>query len=345
MLKPKHKFNGGRGATLCHNCNVIISEGCGDELLCENCNKDMTFENFKDLHELHYDEEGPLRKGQSLMYLLSSLQPEIYRKLTSTPDDCFYIDKLIPNALNKIEKLWPDNSAKYLFIGDIHCNFNILVQAVSYAWVIGANPVLLGDLVDHRVKGMTKSDGVRVLNFVLNLLQTNRGICLWGNHDLSYVNAGLHGCSEWTYSREKLYKPIYEQLLETGNFRPFVFLDKVNTLVTHAGLNPQLVGSDPILELEESFNDYPTALKERHKFLGHPGGITWLRKKGHVSTLPNNIQQVVGHTPRSKIQYSKSRSTWYVDTLNFGDKSLLLMTEGVEPQIIPFNKYANYDYN
>jgi hypothetical protein len=34
-LKPIHKFNGGRGATLCNECNVIISEGLTDDLYCE----------------------------------------------------------------------------------------------------------------------------------------------------------------------------------------------------------------------------------------------------------------------------------------------------------------------
>jgi hypothetical protein len=33
--KPIHKFNGGRGATLCHECKVIISIGMTDDLYCE----------------------------------------------------------------------------------------------------------------------------------------------------------------------------------------------------------------------------------------------------------------------------------------------------------------------
>ena len=34
-LKPIHKFNGGIGATLCHECNVIIHTGFTDDLYCE----------------------------------------------------------------------------------------------------------------------------------------------------------------------------------------------------------------------------------------------------------------------------------------------------------------------
>jgi hypothetical protein len=35
--KPIHKFNNGRGATLCGKCYVIISEGITEELYCEKC--------------------------------------------------------------------------------------------------------------------------------------------------------------------------------------------------------------------------------------------------------------------------------------------------------------------
>ena len=34
-MKPIHKFNGGRGATLCNECSKIITEGMTDDLFCE----------------------------------------------------------------------------------------------------------------------------------------------------------------------------------------------------------------------------------------------------------------------------------------------------------------------
>ncbi len=36
-MKPIHKLNNGRGATLCHTCSVIISEGMTKDLYCEKC--------------------------------------------------------------------------------------------------------------------------------------------------------------------------------------------------------------------------------------------------------------------------------------------------------------------
>jgi len=35
--KPIHKFNGGIGATICHKCSTIISEGHTQDLYCEKC--------------------------------------------------------------------------------------------------------------------------------------------------------------------------------------------------------------------------------------------------------------------------------------------------------------------
>jgi hypothetical protein len=36
-MKPIHKFNNGAGATLCHNCSVIISTGLTEDLYCDKC--------------------------------------------------------------------------------------------------------------------------------------------------------------------------------------------------------------------------------------------------------------------------------------------------------------------
>lgn len=36
-MKPIHKFNGGMGATLCHNCSVIITVGFSDDCYCLKC--------------------------------------------------------------------------------------------------------------------------------------------------------------------------------------------------------------------------------------------------------------------------------------------------------------------
>ena len=37
-MKPIHKFNNGVGATLCHQCNCIVSLGFTEDLYCKECN-------------------------------------------------------------------------------------------------------------------------------------------------------------------------------------------------------------------------------------------------------------------------------------------------------------------
>ena len=40
-MKPIHKFNNGRGATLCHLCSVIITTGkLTNDLYCDRCLND-----------------------------------------------------------------------------------------------------------------------------------------------------------------------------------------------------------------------------------------------------------------------------------------------------------------
>jgi hypothetical protein len=53
--KPIHKFNNGRGATLCVKCYVIISEGITEELHCEKCK--LKQETLKEAAENHINND------------------------------------------------------------------------------------------------------------------------------------------------------------------------------------------------------------------------------------------------------------------------------------------------
>jgi len=48
-LKPIHKFNNGRGATLCHKCRIIISNGFTEEIYCNTCLLEETKQLLEDL--------------------------------------------------------------------------------------------------------------------------------------------------------------------------------------------------------------------------------------------------------------------------------------------------------
>jgi hypothetical protein len=47
-MKPIHKFNNGRGATLCNQCSVIITTDLTDDLYCNKCRKEMLQDIMKD---------------------------------------------------------------------------------------------------------------------------------------------------------------------------------------------------------------------------------------------------------------------------------------------------------
>ena len=65
-MKPIHKLNNGRGATLCHTCSVIISTGLTKDLYCEKC-KQETLEQI--------DQNNPITKGSTaLVYKQETLE-------------------------------------------------------------------------------------------------------------------------------------------------------------------------------------------------------------------------------------------------------------------------------
>jgi DNA-directed RNA polymerase subunit RPC12/RpoP len=64
MKKPIHKFNGGKGATLCTKCSAIINEGLTDDLLCKKCSG-------KSLHRyrLVRERDGLTNVGNTALWL------------------------------------------------------------------------------------------------------------------------------------------------------------------------------------------------------------------------------------------------------------------------------------
>lgn len=60
-LEPIHKFNGGLGATLCHECRRIISNGFTNDILCPKCTDDNLF-NEKYFPDEEQEDIKPVRK-------------------------------------------------------------------------------------------------------------------------------------------------------------------------------------------------------------------------------------------------------------------------------------------
>lgn len=235
-------------------------------------------------------------------------------------------------------------SQRYVLIGDGHGNHEIIHQAVSWAHTKRAQVVLLGDLTDSVDR--TMRDQLRLLHLVLRELDYGV-ICLWGNHDLSYLFPKRFRCSGYSGNKRDHFIRLYRKLWIHENFRPFLWLKDECILVTHAGLAPGLVPEEqrPVSYLKS----YAPADLITHPALLYPGreseglqsigGITWLRKEESSLPLPG-ITQIVGHTPHENAHYDKKRDTWYIDTLD-ASRDILLLDQG-EVNIVPYSRYASY---
>jgi len=68
----------------------------------------MTFKEFKNTWETEILPNKPIfiRKGQSLMNYLADVNFEEYKTITASIIDCFYDDNLIPNVMQRLERVW-----------------------------------------------------------------------------------------------------------------------------------------------------------------------------------------------------------------------------------------------
>ena len=68
----------------------------------------MTFEEFqKNWEDEVLSIRSPqIRKGQSLINYLAKIWFNEYKRITSTEDDCFYVDDLIPRTLDHLKQNW-----------------------------------------------------------------------------------------------------------------------------------------------------------------------------------------------------------------------------------------------
>lgn len=77
----------------------------------------MTFNDFeiKYISEVIDNRGKDIRKGQALMNFLADVWHEEYKRMSSidyyprTDIDCFYNDRLIPNALKHLKHVWNEH--------------------------------------------------------------------------------------------------------------------------------------------------------------------------------------------------------------------------------------------
>lgn len=230
---------------------------------------------------------------------------------------------------------------KWVFIGDLHGNFEVATKTAYWAITQKIRPIFIGDLTDSFTK--TKKAQLFCIHFIKNMLDAG-AICLWGNHDLSYINPDAFACSGYTRTKDEYFKGAYASLVRHENFKPFFYIKKHNVLATHAGFDLKVIPDhypddiDPIEVLETVFQEENgTALTHTTRYLRpgkHSGGIgigglIWKRPSESSGPL-NDIVQVAGHTPQDTCNFNDNDHTWYIDTIEYGDRSILLLNENGE---------------
>jgi hypothetical protein len=106
-MKPIHKFNGGKGATLCHTCHVTISVGLTNDLYCKKCNT-MAKRTMPDHPAFASDESTGLTKREyfaamAMMGILSSQKYDLRHDDVIAQECIIWADRLIKH-LNKNRK-------------------------------------------------------------------------------------------------------------------------------------------------------------------------------------------------------------------------------------------------
>lgn len=234
---------------------------------------------------------------------------------------------------------------KWVFIGDLHGNFEVATKTAYWALNQKARPIFIGDLTDSFSK--TKKAQLYCIQFVRNMLDAG-AICLWGNHDLSYINPDAFACSGYTRTKDAYFKEAYSDLLRHENFTPFYYIPEHKVLATHAGFDPKLIPDhypddvDPIEVLQKAFKEENSTMLMQStrylrvgKFSGGMGigGLIWKRPTESSGPL-GDIVQVAGHTPHETCIFNEVDHTWYIDTIEYGDRSILMLDENGEFEII-----------
>jgi Calcineurin-like phosphoesterase len=181
--------------------------------------------------------------------------------------------------------------------------------------------ICLGDWFDSHVRSIP-SDYQFTAQYLLNYLNYESNITLFGNHDLNYLfDAESARCSGYSHANYlnigSIISDRRSKLQE--QFKWFVVLDNC-WLLTHAGIHPLWLHNGGISEISLASVDAflasqsETAIvnlrrKQPHWFFNagaarggrQVGGIVWLDFNNEFVPI-QDLQQIVGHTHAKKIR-------------------------------------------
>jgi hypothetical protein len=237
---------------------------------------------------------------------------------------------------------------KIVVIGDIHADYEILVEVLKKAgiindkleWIGGKTYlVMIGDLVDGkaRIDNWTGDSDLKVINFLNKLIKEAKRkkgdvIILLGNHEFMNIRGNF------SYSGDRGIKEMGGQLNRlkyfNNQFREFArkcFL-AVNIggwIFSHAGIPPEISKKYSIHKLNILLQKYLSNEMNLHEdnvffdIISGENGILTTREFGTnnvnckrlLSTLENlnANHMVIGHTVQNKVNEICNKKLWRVD--------------------------------
>lgn len=203
---------------------------------------------------------------------------------------------------------------KTLIIPDIHQRYS-LARSIFEKYVNEVDCVIfLGDFFDNFKE--TIYDVCMTAEFVKEVLQHPKVVCLYGNHDIAYrYNNETSHCSG--YTKEKTY--AINDILKSSDWDKFKYHHVEDGVVySHAGFTGKLIVQHEIMHNNRSLDDiaektdecyrrnsefnshftpiYTSIDSKRGCWGGDFGGILWC--DWEYLSLVENLNQVVGHTPQ-----------------------------------------------
>lgn len=119
MKKPIHKYNGGLGATLCHNCKVIITTGLTSDIYCKDCadNKVTYLNRYRDkiIFE-HIGDEVIMTGGSWFRYGYPNVYDDAYNRYVKSAltDSKLQVEQILSRKEFK-EALYSDKEDNYMW--------------------------------------------------------------------------------------------------------------------------------------------------------------------------------------------------------------------------------------
>jgi len=217
---------------------------------------------------------------------------------------------------------------RVIFVGDLHGNIDalhkVMTQFPDHHWVF------TGDLVDDFVR--TRKEQLECVATMLGNIAEMFARCVWGNHDLQYVEP-MHRCAGYGPEMEVLLKD-YTGLMQKF-FDDFIYYKDINLLVTHAGLCKYLYdhhGREDVERLLKDWTERPNYQSPLH-WVGRMrggidtvGGIYWCDWYREFTPIPG-LKQIFGHTPCRTQKIETIGENWNLDCLHFNEVVLEMVVD------------------